>query len=91
MELLPSSSLIGRNGGFASVFDDVAGVRWQEIGSHGPNERDDSTYEIVDSEWVRLSLEDGGVREPSEVLRHFKLCFNAYGPLEVLAASMSVE
>jgi hypothetical protein len=66
---------------------EVAGIRWQEHGSAGPEERDDSVYEIVDSQWLS-ALWDAGARERAEGHRHFKLCFNAYGPLEVLTTSM---
>jgi hypothetical protein len=68
-------------------FLDVAGVRWQEHGSAGPEERDDSVYEIIDSKWL-TALWDAGARGREEGHRHFKLRFNAYGPLEVLATAM---
>ena len=68
-------------------FDDVCGVRWQESGSTGPEERNDSVYELVDSDWLAATLADHA-REREEGHRHFKLGFNAYGPLEVLATEM---
>ena len=68
-------------------FANVAGVRWQETESHGPEERNDSVYEIVGSDWL-TELLVRGAREHQEGHRHFKLCFNAYGPLEVLATEM---
>jgi len=37
-------------------FAEVAGVRWQEAGPHGPEERDDSVYEIMDSDWLEELL-----------------------------------
>jgi len=68
-------------------FDDIAGVRWDECESDSTEPCDDCVYAIVDSEWVKRLHHTGG-REPTEVHRHFKLCFNANGPLEVLATDM---
>ena len=68
-------------------FDDVCAVRWQEVGYLGPEDREDSVYEIIDSDWLEAHLK-GGARDPEEGHRHFKLGFNAYGPLEVLATRM---
>jgi hypothetical protein len=72
------------------VFSNAAGVKWQEIELRGPESRNDRTYEITDSAWLRSYL-DQGARSVADQLRHFKLCFNAYGPLEVLASSFTFE
>lgn len=70
-------------------FYDVAGVRWQEHEAIGPEERNDSVYEILNSHWLK-DLLSARAREPAEGHRHFKLGFNAYGPLEVLATAMQI-
>ena len=68
-------------------FDDVAGVRSDECGSDGTEPRDDCVFEIVGSEWVKRLHSHKGPRATGGH-RHFKFCFNAYGPLEVLATDM---
>jgi hypothetical protein len=73
-----------------ATFTNAAGIKWQEIDSAGPEPRGDSTYEILESEWLKAYL-DQGARSPADDLHHFKLCFNAWGPLEVLASSLSVQ
>ncbi len=68
-------------------FVNVAGVQWQELDSAGPEDRNDSVYEIIDSVWLGRYLSEGA-RTPEDNLRHFRLCFNASGVLDVLAALM---
>lgn len=68
-------------------FDDVAGVRWSEGDPLGPDTRDDAVYEILESCWVKQLHEDDA-RAPREGHRHFKLCLNALGVLEVIATRM---
>jgi hypothetical protein len=68
-------------------FHDVAGFKWQEAYSLGPEDRDDCTYIIENSNWLKLILDQGG-REPSEGHQHFKLGFNAIGVFEVIAVGM---
>lgn len=69
-------------------FEDVVAVRWQDAGSGGPEERDDCVYEIVDSEWLGLHLEQQ-VAEPDH--RHVRLCFNACGVFDVICKTFVVE
>ena len=71
-------------------FPNAAGVKWQELDSRGPEDRDDSVYEIVDSSWLAEYLANDATTL-AEGLRHFRLCFNAWGVLDVLAASMEIE
>ena len=71
-------------------FANAVGVKWQELDSSGPEERDDSVYEIVGSAWLAAHLA-AGVRDAGEELRHFRLCFNPTGVLDVLASSMEKD
>ena len=68
-------------------FTNTAGVKWQELDSTGPEDRDDSVYEIIGSTWLAAYVE-AGARGADEGLRHFRLCFNPTGVLDVLAGSM---
>lgn len=71
-------------------FSNAAGVRWEELDSKGPQGRDDEVYEIVESSWVADYMQTDA-RTAGDALRHFRLCFNACGVLDVLASSMDVE
>ena len=71
-------------------FSNAAGVKWQELDSRGPEDRDDSVYEIVGSSWLAEYLANGA-RTLAEALRHFRLCFNGCGVLDVLATSMEIK
>jgi hypothetical protein len=72
------------------AFTNVAGLKWQEIDVAGPEPRGDSTYEILESDWLKAYF-DQGARSPADDLHHFKLCFNAQGTFEVLALSLSMQ
>ena len=69
-------------------FENCAGVKWQEIELSGPQARDDTVYEILHSNWL-TGYFDQGARTKADELRHFRLCFNACGTLDVLAAKMT--
>ena len=69
---------------------EVIAFRWQPIEYFREDERDDSTYEIIDSEWVREHEEQGMIGSANAV-RHFKLNFNAIGCLEVICAEVKKE
>ena len=71
------------------LFLNTCAFKWQEASSRGPEPRDDTAYEIVNSEWVAKHLVEQ-VRAPEEKFRHFKLCFNACGVLEVIASKIEV-
>jgi hypothetical protein len=71
-------------------FSNAAGVKWQEVESSGPEDRDDSVFEIDGSSWLAEYLANDA-RTSAEALRHFRLCFNACGVLDVLASSMEIE
>lgn len=70
-------------------FMNVCAFKWQEASSHGPEPRDDTAYEILNSAWVAAHQSEQ-VRAEAETLRHFKLCFNASGVLEVVASALEV-
>lgn len=65
------------------VFQDVIAFRWQELDEPELDIRDDTTYEVVDSEW--LSRQAQLQAADCENHAHYKLCFNACGALDVLA------
>lgn len=71
-------------------FTNAAGIRWQELDSTGPEDRDDAVFEIVESTWLADYLRHGA-RAAADELRHYRLCFNASGVLDVLAGSMNLE
>ena len=71
------------------VFRCTLGVRWQELHSPGPEDRNDQVYEIAGSAWLREFEAHSGHSE-HENLRHFRLCFDAAGVLDVIAASMEL-
>lgn len=68
----------------------VIAFRWQPIEYFHEEERPDSTYEIIDSEWVRQHHEQGMIGS-AQIARHFKLNFNAMGCLEVICAEIKRE
>ena len=67
----------------------------------GSAPRDDSSYEIIDSAWIKEdkkelenSVSNRGMSEIgfSNKYHHYKFCFNAlYTTIDVIAESMSVE
>lgn len=70
-------------------FSNAVAVNWCELEATGPNPRDDEIYEIQDSRWIADHLRQGA-RSPNEELRHFRLCFNACGTLDVIATTMEL-
>jgi hypothetical protein len=76
-----------RDQAISAEFANCVGVRWQEVDSPGPQERDDEAFEIVESEWVRAYY-SARARTIEERVRHFRLCFNESGVLDVLATSL---
>ena len=70
-------------------FKNTCAVKWQETFTLGPETRDDMSYEIENSAWIAEHRAQGA-RAPEEPLRHFKLCFNACGVLEVIASQIEV-
>jgi hypothetical protein len=72
-------------------FQDVIAYSWDEGDVEiGQNHRDDCTYLVHDSPWIARHLAAGNLERGHEV-KHFKLCFNAVGVLQVLASRLEVE
>jgi hypothetical protein len=74
----------------ALVFHDVVAFSWDDgeaavDGAH----RDDCCYVVHDSPWLARHREVGTLAA-SDDYRHFKLCFNAAGVLQVLASRLEV-
>lgn len=73
------------------VFHDVAAYSWDDgDAAIDTGHRDDCCYVVRDSHWLARHREVGTVM-PSEGHRHFKLCFNAVGVLQVLASRLEVS
>jgi hypothetical protein len=73
------------------LFRDVAAFAW-EGGDAGlcNGHRDDSSYVVVGSSWLQRHL-DAGTITASEGHRHYKLCFNVVGVLQVIATGLQVS
>lgn len=71
-------------------FANAIAVNWQELSATSPNPRDDEIYEIKNSSWIADHIRQGA-RSADEELRHFRLCFNACGTLDVIAATMELS
>jgi hypothetical protein len=72
------------------ILENAVGLKWQEVDSSEPEDRDDTSYEIVNSEWLREHLAQHVVEE-KEGHKHYKFCFNAVGVLEVICSGIRVE
>ena len=73
------------------VFYDVAAYSWDDRDAAiDPAHRNDDCYVVRDSQWLARHREVGTVM-PTEAYRHFKLCFNAAGVLQVLASRLEVS
>ena len=68
---------------------DTIALKWQEADSFGSEDRDDMSYEIMDSVWLMEHISQH-IIDPGKGYRHFKLCFNAAGILEILCREMKV-
>lgn len=68
-------------------FTEVLGFKWDEGDVH-QGERDDVIYEILNSRWLRSLKELNMAREDH---RHYKLCFNASGNLDVLFKGLEIS
>ena len=72
------------------LFREVVAVKWQTAESLSTGERDDSSYEVLNSPWLAVHREQGLI-EASSDLHHYKFNFNAVGELEVLCAGFRIE
>lgn len=74
----------------ALLFHDVVAFSWDDgEAAVDHDHRDDCCYIVHDSPWLARHR-DAGTLTPAEEHRHFKLCFNAVGVLQVLAARLEV-
>jgi hypothetical protein len=64
------------------IFRNVLAFRWQDFDETGI--RDDTTYEVLESEWLAQQADLQGVKAAVENYAHYKLCFNAVGMLDVV-------
>lgn len=69
------------------VFRDVLAFRWQELDDPVP--RDDATFEAIESTWLDHQARLQSVSP--EQFRHYVLCFNGCGALDVLASQVSAD
>jgi hypothetical protein len=63
------------------IFIEVLGFSWNDE-LDNPSIRDDVTYIVSDSDWLRSQCELSN--EEVEQYIHYKLCFNACGVLDVI-------
>ena len=64
-------------------------VRWQAVITRRNNLACDEVYEVRNSAWLALHRSEGAI-EVGEPQRHFRLNFNAWGQLDVLAGRMEL-
>jgi hypothetical protein len=72
------------------TFRDAAAFSWDDGDSAlSAAHRDDASYVVTGSDWLRRHI-DAGTITASGGHRHFKLCFNAAGVLQVIATGLEV-
>ena len=68
-------------------FAEAMAFKWQMAEVFYPcEERDDSSYQIENSEWLKTHMQQGTATE-SEEFKHYKFNFNGCGQFEILATS----
>lgn len=72
------------------VFHEAVAFSWDEgDAAWCATHRDDACYIVAGSDWLRRHI-DVGTIESASGHRHYKLCFNAAGVLQVIARSLDV-
>ncbi len=71
------------------IFRGVLAYRWQDFDETGI--RDDTTYEVLESEWLAQQADLQGVKAAVENYAHYKLCFNTVGMLDVVGLKLKNE
>jgi hypothetical protein len=71
-------------------FYDVAGYKWQDEIDLGFPERDDMPYQVGNSKWVE-ELKELNVLDSDMEYKHYKLCFNACGVLDVVFKTIEIK
>lgn len=71
-------------------FHDAVAFSWDDgDAAVNASHRDDCCYLVHESPWVARHREVGTLMQANDC-RHFKLCFNAEGVLQVLASALEV-
>jgi hypothetical protein len=70
------------------VFENAVAVRWEEGDSLLGDHRDDECYQVEESPWLE-KMQPELVQHAEKEFRHFRLCFNTYGVLDVIASCIS--
>jgi hypothetical protein len=68
-------------------FPSAVAFRWQVAANLPSDIRDDESYEVLNSHWL-AELSQLGATEAQH--RHYKLCFNAEGILDVISDVLEV-
>ena len=71
-------------------FAEPIAFKWQMVISLSENERDDTCYEILDSEWVALHVKEGEISS-TEGYVHYKFNFNECGQFEILSTQFTAK
>jgi hypothetical protein len=71
------------------IFEDVFGFKWEDA-QDIDFIRDDRCYEILESDWLKVHIELNAITDYGEY-SHYKLCFNAYGTLDVLCKKQKLK
>jgi hypothetical protein len=72
------------------LFHEVVAFSWDDGDAEiDSNHRDDCSYIVHESQWLARHRAKATVM-PSDDHRHFKLCFNAVGVLQVLSSRLKV-
>ncbi len=70
-------------------FEEVFGFKWEDA-QNLSSIRDDSCYEIIGSEWLKVHIELNAITDYG-AYSHYKLCFNACGVLDVLCNKQNLK
>ena len=74
-------------------FSEVIAFKWQGDFTAYGDFREDETYEVSASEWLndlnQTSIFHGD--QQAERFKHYKLCFNAQGPFDVICTGYRVK
>ncbi|WP_065188519.1 hypothetical protein [Shewanella woodyi] len=71
-------------------FADSIAFKWQMAEVLTPEERFDSCYEVVNSQWLQLHV-DHEIISNTEGYKHYKFNFNELGVFEVLALAYTLK
>mgnify|MGYP003384961329 CR=1 FL=1 len=71
-------------------FSDPIAFKWQMAICLSQNERDDSCYEILESEWLALHIKEEEVSASEEYV-HYKFNFNECGQFEIISPRFTAK